>query len=83
LERAQGWLRLPNGKSLSGFSHQYKRYGTTTLFAALNVATGMVMAGPYDRRCRREFLHFMDRVVAAHPVRAPIVASRSRSGISR
>jgi len=25
LERAQGWLRLPNGKSLTGFSQQYKR----------------------------------------------------------
>lgn len=69
LERAQGWLRLPNGKSLTGFSHQYKRHGTTTLFAALNVATGMVMAGHYNRRRRREFLHFMNRVVAAHPGR--------------
>ena len=29
LERAQGWLRLPNGKALTGFSHGYKRYGTT------------------------------------------------------
>lgn len=69
LERAQGWLRLPNGKALTGFSHQYKRHGTTTLFAALNVATGMVMAGHYNRRRRREFLHFMNRVVAAHPGR--------------
>lgn len=66
LERAQGWLRLPNGKALTGFSHQYKRHGTTTLFAALNVATGMVMAGHYGRRRRREFLHFMNQVVAAH-----------------
>jgi hypothetical protein len=35
LERAQGWLRLPDGKALTGFSHGYKRHGTTTLFAAL------------------------------------------------
>ena len=69
LERTQGWLRLPNGKALTGFSHQYKRHGTTTLFAALNVATGMVMAGHYNRRRRREFLHFMNRLVAAHPGR--------------
>ena len=41
LERAQGWLRLPNGKALTGFSHDYKRHGTTTLFAALEVATGL------------------------------------------
>jgi transposase len=33
LERAQGWLKLPNGKALSGFSHDYKLHGTTTLFA--------------------------------------------------
>jgi hypothetical protein len=35
LERAQGWIRLPNGRALSGFSHEYTRHGTTTLFAAL------------------------------------------------
>lgn len=42
LERAQGWLRLPNGRSLRGFNHEYKRHGTTTLFAALEVFTGTV-----------------------------------------
>ena len=67
LERAQGWLRLPSGKALSGFSHDYKRRGTTTLFAALNVATGLVKAGHYGRRRRVEFLHFMNQVVAEHP----------------
>jgi hypothetical protein len=30
LERAQGWLRLPNGQALNGRSHGYKRHGTTT-----------------------------------------------------
>jgi hypothetical protein len=35
LERAQGWLKLPNGKAVTGFNHEYKRHGTTTLFAAL------------------------------------------------
>jgi len=52
LERAQGWLRLPNGKALTGFSHAYKRHGTTTLFAALDLATGLVKAGHYRRRRR-------------------------------
>jgi len=33
LERAQGWLRLPNGEALTGFNHHYKRHGTTTFFA--------------------------------------------------
>lgn len=63
LERAQGWLRLPDGKALTGFSHGYKRHGTTTLFAALEVATGHVTAGHYQRRRRREFLDFMNQLV--------------------
>jgi transposase len=64
LERAQGYLRLPSGQAVNGFSHCYKRRGTTTLFAALEVATGLVQVGHYCRRRRREFLHFMNTVVA-------------------
>jgi transposase len=63
LERAQGYLRLPNGLAITGFAHEYKRHGTTTLFAALNVATGLVKAGHYQRRRRREFLDFMNELV--------------------
>ena len=63
LERAQGWLKLPNGTAVTGFSHAYKRHGTTTLFAALDVATGLVKTGHYQRRRRIEFLDFMNRVV--------------------
>lgn len=66
LERAQGWLRLPNGKALTGYNHQYKRHGTTTLFAALEVATGLAKAGHFSRRRRREFLLFMNEVVASY-----------------
>lgn len=67
LERAQGWLRLPNGRSWRGFNHEYKRHGTTTLFAALEVLSGGVRAAHYPPRRRREFLDFMNRVVAAYP----------------
>ena len=67
LERAQGYLRLPNGQALKGFNHEYERHGTTTLFAALNVSTGQVKAGHYHRRRRREFLDFMNEVVADYP----------------
>jgi transposase len=67
LERSQGWLRLPDGRSLTGFAHEYKRHGTTTLFAALDVATGMIQTGHHARRRRREFLDFMNDVLAAHP----------------
>jgi len=67
LERAQGYLRLPNGRAITGFSHEYKRHGTTTLFAALDTATGLVEAGHYKRRRRREFLDFMNEIVRRHP----------------
>ena len=69
LERAQGWLRLPHGKALNGRSHGYKRHGTITLFAAFDIATGQVIAGHYNRRRRREFLDFMNQIVAAYPDR--------------
>lgn len=69
LERAQGYLRLPDGKAVNGFSHCYKRHGTSTLFAALDVATGMVKTGHYQRRRRREFLDFMNDIVAENPHR--------------
>jgi transposase len=67
LERAQGWLRLPNGRALRGQSFEYKRHGTTTLFAALEVHTGTTHVGHYRRRRRREFLDFMNRIVAQFP----------------
>ena len=67
LERAQGYLRLPNGRTLSGFSHDYQRHGTTTLFAAFNVLTGQVPVVHHrHRRRRREFLDFMNEVIGAY-----------------
>jgi transposase len=69
LERAQGFLRLPDGKAVNGFSHCYKRHGTTTLFAALHIVTGEVKTGHYSRRRRREFLDFMNGIVTDHPQR--------------
>ena len=63
LERAQGYLKPPNGRAMIGQSHDYKRNGTTTLFAALNVGTGEVAGRHYKRRRRVEFLDFMNRMV--------------------
>jgi transposase len=67
LERAQEYLKLPNGRAMIGQSHDYKRNGTTTLFAAFNVGSGDVMGRHYQRRRRVEFLDFMTRTVAQHP----------------
>src|SRR5437016_1592505 len=69
LERAQSYLKLPNRRALTGQSHDYKRHGTTTLFAALDVATGRIIATHSKRRRRVEFLGFMNSVVAAFPDR--------------
>ena len=67
LERAQGYLKLPNGRSLHGQAHEYKRHGNSTLFTALNVATGQIKARHAGRRRRVEFLAFMNQVVVDYP----------------
>jgi hypothetical protein len=59
---------LPSGRAVSGFAHEYQRHGTTTLFAALETASGLVKAGHYKRRRRREFLDFMNGVIDAYVV---------------
>jgi transposase len=49
-------------------THDYKRHGTTTLFAALEVATGRITADAcYPRHRHQEFLAFLKKVAAAHP----------------
>jgi hypothetical protein len=54
-------LKLPNGRALTGQSHDYRRHGTTTLFAALEVANGEIVAEHSKRRARVEFLGFMNQ----------------------
>jgi hypothetical protein len=49
-------------------THDYKRHGTTTLFAALEVATGRITADAcYPRHRNGEFLTFLKQVAKAHP----------------
>jgi transposase len=48
-------------------THDYVRHGTTTLFAALEVATGKVTDACYPRHRHQEFLRFLRTVAAAHP----------------
>ena len=50
-------------------THDYKRNGTTTLFAALEVATGTVTDRCYDRHGKAEFLDFLKHVANTHPRR--------------
>jgi len=60
-------LRLPNGRLLRGFNHEYKRHGTTTLFAALAVFTGTARTRLITPVADvGKFLDFMNPLVASH-----------------
>jgi len=48
-------------------THDYVRHGTTTLFAALEVATGKVTDACYPRHTNDEFLRFLKQVAKAYP----------------
>jgi len=48
-------------------SHDYVRNGTTSLFAALDVATGKVIGSFHHRQRHQEFLRFLEKVDAAIP----------------
>ena len=50
-------------------THDYVRHGTTTLFAALEVATGRVVDACYERHRHQEFLRFLRQVARAYPRR--------------
>ena len=66
LERTQPALPMGLGY-LQGYTHDYLRHGTTTLFAALDVASGKVMAQCKKRHRHREFLQFLRHIDASVP----------------
>lgn len=66
LERTQPVLPMGLGY-LEGVTHDYIRHGTTTLFAALNAATGEVIAQCKSRHRHQEFLAFLKHVDEAVP----------------
>lgn len=61
LDRTQASLPMKRGRA-GTMTHDYKRHGTTTLFAALNVLTGVVIGECLPRRRHQEFLKFLRRV---------------------
>jgi putative transposase len=66
LERTQPMLPLGLGY-VEGVTHDYKRHGTTTLFAALDVLTGEVLARCKPRHRHQEFLSFLREIDKAVP----------------
>jgi len=61
LDRTQPLLPMGLGY-VEGVTHDYIRHGTTTLFAALDVATGAVIAECKSRHQHQEFLSFLRRI---------------------
>src|SRR5512135_3161470 len=68
LDRAQPSLPMKPGR-LGTMTHDYKRHGTTTLFAALNVLDGRVIGRNMQRHRHQEFTRFLNAVERAVPGR--------------
>ena len=68
LDRSQPGLLLKKGRAAT-MTHDYKRHGTTTLFAALDVKSGFVIGECLPKHRAKEFIGFLkriDRVVQKH-----------------
>jgi len=66
LDRTQPMLPLGLGY-VEGVTHDYKRHGTTTLFAALDIASGQVLTQCRFRHRHQEFLNFLHHIEANVP----------------
>ena len=66
LDRTQPGLPIKPGRA-GTMTHDYKRHGTTTLFAALNVLDGTVLGRCMARHRHQEFIRFLNTVEAAVP----------------
>jgi hypothetical protein len=61
LDRTQPGLPLKKGRA-GTMTHDYKRHGTTTLFAALNVLDGTVIGRNMQRHRHQEFIRFLNAI---------------------
>ena len=66
LDRTQPGLPMKKGR-VGTMTHDYVRHGTTTLFAALNVADGKVMGEFHTRHRHQEWLKFLQRIDSQTP----------------
>jgi len=66
LDRTQPGLPMKPGR-LGTMTHDYKRHGTTTLFAALNVLDGTVLGRCMQRHRNQEFIRFLGAIERAIP----------------
>jgi len=68
LDRTQPGLPMKKGRC-GTMTHDYKRNGTTTLFAALNIRDGTVIGRCMQRHRHQEFIRFLNATEAAMPER--------------
>jgi transposase len=61
LDRTQPGLPLKKGRAAT-MTHDYKRHGTTTLFAALDVKSGLVIGECQPRHRAKEFIRFLKKI---------------------
>jgi hypothetical protein len=73
LDRTQSGLPLKKGRC-GTMTHDYKRNGTTTLFAALNVLNGKVIGECHGRHRHQEWLKFLRRLDGEFPPGAQIAS---------
>ena len=73
LDRTQPGLPMKPGKC-GTMTHDYKRHGTTTLFAALNTLDGVVHGRCMQRHTHQEFIHFLNTVDRVVPAGKPVHA---------
>jgi transposase len=67
LDRTQPSLPMKKGRA-GTLTHDYKRHGTTTLFAALDVLEGKILGRCMQRHRHQEFLRFLNALEAEVPV---------------
>jgi transposase len=66
LDRTQTILPMQPGR-IAARTHDYKRHGTTSLFAALDTATGKVIGACMDRHRSKEFIKFLNQIDLSVP----------------
>jgi transposase len=71
LDRTQPGLPMKKGRA-GTMTHDYKRHGTTTLFAALNVLEGKVIGRCMKRHRHQEFIRFLSTIDANVPPKRPV-----------
>ena len=67
MERTTGYVQTSSGKIVQGLKSTDKRHGTVNLFAALEIATGVIRGKTTQTKKRIDFQAFMSEIIADQP----------------